>query len=123
MREIKFRSWCRPTGRYISENDGVDEFEGYGNPLDQLMEALGDHEYIWEQWTGLKDKNGVEIYENDIIEYNGYRGVGEKIALERDVVKWVENIAGFRPAEKRWCALSVEVIGNMHQNPELLEEK
>ena len=74
MREIKFRAW---------DNDGYmfhqEETEGgmyfvmnkdpeFSYPLHHIM---CDREWTLMQYTGLKDKNGVEIYEGDILKYSG----------------------------------------------------
>lgn len=72
------------------------------------------------QFTGLKDKNGVDIYEGDVI----------KNENEIIIVLWNEKYAGFTLHCDNWACLAffyeyldvekVEVIGNIHDNPELL---
>lgn len=84
-----------------------------------------DHETVG-QYTGLQDKNGKEIYEGDIVEAwsQGIKGRGE--IKQRNDGLWI-----FYPAwqSKRFWGLmpsldgtaDVEVIGNIHENPKLLE--
>lgn len=105
-RVIKFRAWDRVLERML-----IPKFIGNGNNFcsDDLMAVTGVIELL--QYTGLKDKNGKEIYEGDIIgsNMNGQRQCHE--------VRWVDESA-------KWSMYwydDPEIIGNIYENPELLE--
>lgn len=115
MREIKFRQYLNGKFHYWGY---VDEF-GFTSPLSNNPDLES------ERFTGLKDKNGVEIYEGDIIRY--YQPYAKR--TDEHIVKWDTEWAGFGLFEKynKWCKESdwvkiqdLEVIGNIHENPELL---
>jgi len=72
----------------------------------------------WQQYTGLKDKNGKEIYKGDVVEGNP---IGWTQTLINDV-KWIKD--GWYVGKKRlWEDFFgvVKVIGNIYENPELLD--
>ena len=119
MRELKFRQW-------VTDPD-VDFYKGWESPINAHQDLKGatiinqDDHHIVEQYTGVKDKNGKEIYEGDILE----DGRGEKC-----LVKWTESEAHFGLYTGKQFELTdfvwmrgedLEVIGNIHENPELLK--
>jgi uncharacterized phage protein (TIGR01671 family) len=72
------------------------------------------HDSPLMQYTGIKDKNGVEIYEGDILKWNAKEWGCEF----NEVVEWDFDLLNARKYDwAEWC----EVIGNIHENPELLE--
>lgn len=74
------------------------------------------------QWTGLVDKNGVEIYEGDICKFDTIKF--ESYEAEHGLVGAVNYSHGQLVFDKTWgffvVRSSVEVIGNIYENPELL---
>ncbi len=119
-REIKFRAWVPKRKRMIFFwLFGTDE--GYHI---QEQEQLEECEIM--QFTGLKDKNGKEIYEGDVLtnsndhnfevrfDYRGYRLYGKHGGYG--------SLLSFITISDEFDS-GVEIIGNIHKNPELLNPK
>lgn len=131
MREIKFR------GRDIDQNEWrygsyVAMAELDGTILHYIVELDGQQWIVFPetvgQYTGLKDKNGIEIFEGDVIrttspdctavvvwEQGTVRNIGYTIESERKIV-YVDRV-------DRNDKSAVEVIGNIYENKELLEAR
>lgn len=98
---------------------------------EQASSALLDDEVIFMQSTGLKDKNGKEIFEGDIVTDSHTIGVlrnhqtlGFYMADEKGKENFLSDTVdteGFEEA-KEFMKNSIEIIGNIYENPELLEE-
>ena len=118
MREIKFRAW---------DKIGKQGMLGWSKIIETGIELFfkDNFGFYLMQYTGLKDKQGNEIYEGDIIKWRNT--IGDEI---KDVVIWSELSHGFSVSRtpEVCCVLSgsdgshIEVIGNIYENPELLKE-
>lgn len=122
-REIIFRGKRKDTGRWIE--GGYIEWTDYkGNKWCQIVSSNGyNNDVIPEtigQFSGLHDKNGMEIYEGDIV-YCSYKKKKYLVSFENGcyVAKAPKNKEGFVFSYGReWSEL--EIIGNIHDNSELL---
>ena len=129
MREYKFRAW----------DETEKHMYNWGNLINQnlkniftITEQCG---YILMQYTGLHDENGKEIYEGDIIEFSYDMFVGNfdtfaakgKVVLEEGAF-YVEVFENERTTKDEAYLLysinldTIEVIGNIYENKELLNE-
>lgn len=127
MREIKFRAW---------DNDQQRMFNVYGMGLDFITEDTlngidpgvncfsGDDfkKLVPMQYTGLKDKNGNEIYEGDICRINFFdEGLknGQVVFRIFHSGYYLEGTFG-QWSMGTWEPSYIEIVGNIYQNPELL---
>lgn len=126
MREILFRGKDRFDGEWYVGSLTHDR--KYGNCFIEVCVHQGiTKEVIPEtvgQYTGLKDKNGTRVFEGDIIEYNGTK---HKVVFENRLQTAYFGIV--MSAMETWGfdnsvpANMMEVIGNVHDNPDFLEVK
>lgn len=119
MKGLKFRVWDKERECYLDETElaGITPDGKYILYIEDeeisRLEINGN--YIVEQYTGLKDKNGKEIYENDIVEYDWYI-IGDKPAYRTKEQVVFDDIGARLDTDRiRFCS-NVEVIGNVHQN-------
>jgi uncharacterized phage protein (TIGR01671 family) len=144
-REIKFRArdtknnkWLDavPSMEYllddddhsISHHDIDEESSIYTYPKNLLGDTFDDR-IIWQQYTGLKDKNGKEIYEGDLVQYNqnsNYDGMNFEVIWSYVSFGWVLKSKNgdylsnqITPTGPRYNFL--EIAGNIFENPELLK--
>lgn len=124
MRIVKFRGKRFDNGEWIygSLLDGDIIVSG---PVDADGEYIGlgewcsVHPETMGQLTGLKDKNGKDVYEGDII--RSYNEFGDAFAV-LSVVKYHEDLARYSGFDVE-CGDYEEVIGNIYEHPHLLEAK
>lgn len=124
---FRFRAWNKTAKRYV---DDVGEllFRKDGCVYSIGFKPTNNHEYIIEQCMGRKDVNGKLIYEGDIVRANLPQFYSKDVFhLTTGLVCW--NGFGFSLQEKySTCIMGhaqpyIEVIGNIHENPELMEEQ
>lgn len=115
----KFRCWDERLG--LTEVVSIDFFRKkikinhweYGDsnffPLDEV---------VLMQSTGLKDKNGVEIFEGDVVEWLEHRGVVEFVLNNQQTM--IIGASGYITDLDYSTDFNTEVIGNIHENPKIL---
>lgn len=138
MREIKFRVWNTaakafyPREHFALDMDGVElqkmpECEHYSEVF--IHNPSGQDSMVFMQFTGLLDKNGVEIYEGDIVEYslahnNGQtrKGFGEIIFDDYFYQYIIRNSnKDSYPIIQEFVSTEIKKIGDIYQNSELLK--
>ena len=123
MREIKFRQ-----ANYKNETDKFSHFNYWGLDIPvngcNSFPSSSNSAYIktHDQFTGLHDKNGNPIYEGDIITFELF-GDEEHSTMTNGTIIYEDNLAWFSIDEEfPLCAAdNIKIVGNIHENPELLK--
>ena len=158
MRELKFRAWDKinKAYTYVTLGDLI-----CGACTETGDKKLSGNEQIWEQYTGLHDETGKEIYEGDVVEYvfsvreAEVSVIGEVCFFEGQVAYGMKNVKYNNQELRRLCDIEneragevfciagydntdedqtlifaydyfvdddMEILGNIHENPELLNK-
>lgn len=126
MDRFKFRVWCCNNNEWEKDEILISNrgnFKIYRNGI--YFGTMKDRPnfHVLEQCTGLKDKNGKLIYEGDIIKYGSKTF---KIIFNQGIASFTVELSKapkWYPCVNKGTMESVEVIGNIHENPELLESE
>ena len=120
MRELKFRAWDKKakrmmSGFFIGSQDG----KLYGTVRVDPITIRREDGFDLMQYTGFSDKNGKEVYEGDVVEEKerGFTGVVEF----RRGSFYACDYSDKTEVLLEVCHHSSEIIGNIHENPELLK--
>jgi uncharacterized phage protein (TIGR01671 family) len=126
MREIKFRAWN--TKEKVMLYRKLFEMNWYSTPKNTANSSncwgpiSGGQSRFMEpmQYTGLKDKNGVEIYEGDVVEVASFNPSRYEVVFNRGGFCMRRSKASLYYPDGKYLE-DGEVIGNIYQNPELLK--
>lgn len=119
MRNIKFRAWHKENKEmcYLEEYEDYHIYANWFANASILQTPVGNDDdlssFILMQSTGLKDENGEEVFEGDIVKGKNLENFDEIAEVKWDYVQW-HPFAGHRGLVR--C----EVIGNIYENPDLL---
>jgi hypothetical protein len=124
---LKFRAWDKLAKRFTYPDKG---YQGHyvltlNGQFQNLQNGSGGDEYVVQQFTGLRDSKGVDIYEGDIIrgkfldtEYRHLKTINSKVV-------WIERYACFNIGMEEWrySGERVTIIGNIFESKKLLKNE
>lgn len=136
MREIKFRCWFPKMGRFLDKSDDILDglinlsngkrvfnIDDYLNKEIREIDYFSDDGYVLNQYAGLKDKNGADIYEGDIVQTKNSK---YRVEYDKCCFWGIDEMGKYPIYQIKHYIMEDEifkVIGNIYENPELLEGK
>jgi len=130
---LKFRAWIKTEKCFA---DYIESIRFYINEIDLCWGGICEsdcfdfNDVILMQSTGLKDKDGKEIFEGDIVQFEDCHEVSDFLYINTGIIEWCQG--GFHVTNRDSVlmedlldgdSLDVTIIGNIYENPELLEDK
>ena len=119
-RILKFRAWDTLAKKFTYPDKG---YQGHfvltlNGEFWNLQNGSGGDEYVVQQWTGLKDSKGNEIYEGDIISYlqHLFNASPDNYPVKTKEVKWKNMKGCWNVYESQAGEDNLEVIGNIFEN-------
>jgi len=125
-REIKFRAWDKENKAFMpSEGYAICDGDVMGLRYGNEMEDVLTDQIELMQYTGLKDNNGREVYEGDVLDIGLQNQDGKPVVAPVSYEKYIAGYVLDNGGNGIWQRLDedCEVIGNIYENPELLEEE
>lgn len=125
----KFRAWLKEEYRMTDVRE-ITFIDGEVYLISDVTDFYAYKEFKLMQFTGLKDKNDKEIFEGDIVKYKiGWNTFTEEVAYDKNFAgfgvmdAYADAIFSFGKLAEVIDLNSLEAVGNIYENPELLEGK
>ncbi|TEY01262.1 YopX family protein [Campylobacter sp. US33a] len=134
LRDFDFRVWDEGIKGYV-KNQAIAIIDNRVLAGSMHIGQIGEFEFMSENYddeieielfTGLYDKNGKKAYENDIVKAkNPFNYLEAKISIHKEGTFYLENKSGHYIGSLIYLVedegYTIEIIGNIHENPELLK--